>query len=613
MNPNDPKSGSAASKPLPRPAPKPASPSPSAATAQHDTTPSSPSSVANRALAMQRTQHGPGPLAAGLASSPAAGSPHAASPMASTEVASGVLQSAPVSEQPPPLPDMPKSVKSVPPPSAPIDPYVGTTFDGRYKIESVLGEGGMGIVYLARHKVIDKKVAIKVLRADMAREKEITDRFLQEAKAASSIGNPHIIDISDFGHLPDGSTYFVMEWLDGKPLSKALEETKPLPVARLANVARQIAEALASAHQRSIVHRDLKPDNIFLIKRGSEPDFVKILDFGIAKVSSGTSKLTRAGSVFGTPHYMSPEQAAGSTVDSRTDIYALGVILYEMASGRVPFDADNFMGILTQHMYKAPVPIRALVPAHDVPPGLEAIILKALSKKPEQRYQTMEELSQDIDKLVRGAIPDAVPDMISRSGGFNVPADFFTERGMPAPVPATPAGHTSRRRWGVYAGVAGVTAAIMIVVGIFAKSSSSTAESARKATLAPTAVAEPKAPEPPPAATPAPAAVEIKHVLFASEPLDSHVFQNGQDLGAPPLTVDVPSGQKVQVEVRREGFKNQTLTLDGTQLKMKVKLEKVAAASRPTAPKRPAEAAPRPASPSSTGIGGGEIVNPWAK
>src|SRR5262245_59584194 len=162
--------------------------------------------------------------------------------------------------------------KSVPPPPAPPDPYVGTTIDGRYRVESVLGEGGMGVVYLARHKVIDKKVAIKVLRADMAREKEITDRFLQEAKAASSIGNPHIIDISDFGHLPDGSTYFVMEWLDGKPLSKALEETKPLPVARLANIARQIAEALASAHQRSIVHRDLKPDNIFLIKRGAEQD-----------------------------------------------------------------------------------------------------------------------------------------------------------------------------------------------------------------------------------------------------------------------------------------------------------------------------------------------------
>jgi serine/threonine protein kinase len=515
------------------------------------------------------------------------------------------------------LPAIPNQAKSVPPPSAPVDPYVGTTIDGRYRMESVLGEGGMGVVYLARHKVIDKKVAIKVLRADMAREKEITDRFLQEAKAASSIGNPHIIDISDFGQLPDGSTYFVMEWLDGKPLSRAVEETRPVPVVRLVHVAHQIADGLSAAHQRGIVHRDLKPDNIFLIRRGAEADFVKILDFGIAKVSSGTSKLTRAGSVFGTPHYMSPEQAAGAPVDSRTDIYALGVILYEMASGRVPFDADNFMGILTQHMYKAPVPIRALVPPQDVPPGLEAIILKALSKKPEQRYQTMEELSQDLDKLTRGMIPDAVPEMMSRSGGFNVPADFFKERGMPAPVPATPKGGGLRKPWGVYAGVAGVIAAVAIVVGIFAKSSSSTASSNL---VTPAAAPATTPTTPPPTAAPTvapPPAPEPKHVLFASEPLDSHVFQNGQDLGAPPITIDVPAGQKVTVEVRRDGYKTQLVTLDGSEKKVKTNLVKlpVATGGKRPGPARPpaGEPATKPPQPPPPSLGGGEIVNPWAK
>jgi serine/threonine protein kinase len=508
---------------------------------------------------------------------------------------------------------------TIPPPPAPIDPYVGTTIDGRYRVESVLGEGGMGVVYLARHKVIDKKVAIKVLRAEMAREKEVTERFLQEAKSASSIGNPHIIDISDFGELPDGSTYFVMEHLDGIPLSRAVEQGRPVPLNRLINIAHQITDALAAAHQRGIVHRDLKPDNIYLIKRGAQPDFVKILDFGIAKVSTGTSsKLTRAGSVFGTPHYMSPEQAAGAPVDSRTDIYALGVILYEMASGRVPFDADNFMGILTQHMYKAPVPIRALVPPQDVAPGLEAVILKALSKKPEQRYQTMEEFGVDLERLTRGQIPDAVPEMMSRSGGFNVPADFFSERGMPAPVPATPL-QRPRARWGVIAGVAGIMAAISIVVAIFANSSSSTAS-------APTSVAAPPAtalispprvatalPTATPAPTLAPSAPESNQVLFGIEPIDAHVFIGSQDLGSPPLTVDVPAGQKVIVDVRREGFRTQQLTLDGSEKKIKLRMVR-----NPTG--RPAAAAPKPAAaetaaakPAPPSLGGGEIVNPWAK
>jgi serine/threonine-protein kinase len=498
------------------------------------------------------------------------------------------------------------------------DPYMGATIDGRYKVEAQLGEGGMGVVYRCTHTIIGKKVAMKVLRSDLARDAEVTERFLNEAKAASAIGNAHIIDISDFGQFADGATYFVMEYLAGSPLSKALEGGAAVPLPRLIHIARQLAEGLAAAHEAGIVHRDLKPDNIYLIPRGAEKDFVKILDFGIAKVSTtGEGKLTRAGAVFGTPHYMSPEQAAGAPVDHRGDIYSLGVILYEMASGRVPFDADNFMGILTQHMYKAPVPMRALVPAPaDVPPGLEAIVLKCLSKRAEDRYPTMHELIADLDMLQAGHVPSAVNEMMARSNGFNVPADYFNKGQMPAPMPATPESPPRKKsHWPLTAGIAGVVAAVGLVVAIFAKSNKSDASlapSAETAARAPTAAAPPTpAPTEAPKAAPA---VPSKEVVVAVDPLDAHVFRGNIDLGMSPVRLDVPVGQKVQLEVRFAGYKSQALSLDGSEGRKTVVLEPVAKAAtyRPPAEAKggAAPAATPPAKKKST-LGGGEIVNPW--
>lgn len=502
------------------------------------------------------------------------------------------------------------------------DPYLGATIDGRYKVEALLGEGGMGVVYRCVHTIIGKKVAMKVLRSDLARDAEVTERFLNEAKAASSIGNAHIIDISDFGQFPDGAAYFVMEFLNGQPMSKLVEGSQPLAVQRILHLARQIAEGLSAAHAANIVHRDLKPDNIFLVDRGGQRDFVKILDFGIAKVSSSAegSKLTRAGAVFGTPHYMSPEQAAGQPVDHRGDIYSFGVILYELASGRLPFDADNFMGILTQHMYKAPVPIRALVPVpQDVPPGLEAIILKCLSKRPEHRYQSMQELILEFDKLAAGGVPDAVPEMMSRSGGFNVPVDYFMKGQMPQPVPATPSQspRAHRSRWPLYAGVAGVLAAIGIVVGIFAKSQSSAALQTAQATLAaegsPSKAVDPNAAAVVAAkATPSAPAVSSKQVLLAAVPIDAHVFRDTEDLGQSPVMVAVEDGHSVELEIRRDGYKTDKVTLDGSSTREVVKLDKLArvgATYRPVASKKPEPSAPTKKPKSA--IGGSEIVNPW--
>jgi eukaryotic-like serine/threonine-protein kinase len=489
------------------------------------------------------------------------------------------------------------------------DPYLGCIIDARYSVEAVLGEGGMGVVYRCRHRVIGKKVAMKVLRADLARDQEVTERFLNEAKAASAIGNAHIIDISDFGQLPDGSTYFVMEFLDGIPLSQVVEGGESVPVTRILDIARQLAEGLAAAHRANIVHRDLKPDNIYLVERGASKDFVKILDFGIAKVSTAEGKLTRAGQVFGTPHYMSPEQAAGAPVDHRGDIYSLGVILYELASGKVPFDADNFMGILTQHMYKAPVPIRALVPQpQDVPPGLEAIVLKCLSKRPEQRYQSMDEVIGDIDKLKDGLIPDAVPEMMQRSGGFNVPADYFKPGGkMPAPVPATPFGMPrTRSRLPLYAGMAGVATAVGIVVAIFAKSASS-----------------PAAPEPAPVVMPAPKATSepliqpaVTQIVVAVEPLDAHVFDGDQDLGKSPVLLELELDATRTLEIRRDGYKSQTITIDASESRRSIKLEELKAArpgsGRPPST-RPVPVPEKPKTKLKGQLGSGDIVNPWGE
>jgi serine/threonine-protein kinase len=461
-----------------------------------------------------------------------------------------------------------------------VDAFVGKTIDGRYIVERVLGEGGMGVVYAARHKVISKKVAIKVLRGEMAADREANDRFLQEARAASAIGNPHIVDISDFGELSDGSTYFVMEFLAGKSLSALVTEAKgPMPVPRLCYIAKQIAQGLAAAHAANIVHRDLKPDNVMLINHGSEKDFVKILDFGIAKVGSGTKRMTRAGSVFGTPHYMSPEQAAGTPVDHRTDIYALGVMLYEMASGKVPFDADNFMGILTQHMYKAPVPIRALVPEVDVPAGLDAIVLKCLTKKPDGRYANMEELSTDLEKLERGLMPDAVQEMMARSGAFMVPSDYFRSSLMPAPVPAEPT--LPRRRWPLYA-VIGAVGTLVGIIGVIvvAKTAGGTAHALPSATAARAASSEvapaTALPSATPVASPAPAPVPapvLREVLVSVVPSDAMIARDGQDLGVAPVILHLVPGEVATLTVTHKGYKAKVVSVDASGPRQNLTLE----------------------------------------
>jgi serine/threonine protein kinase len=280
------------------------------------------------------------------------------------------------------------------------DPLIGQVVDGRYEVTAVIGEGGMGTVYEVRHATLGRRFALKVLRRDIA-DAEHTARFIQEAKAAAAIGHPNIVAVSDFGELAVGGTgpgakhappvpYFVMEYLSGISLAQLLRAEKTIDPARAAELVLQCASGLAAAHAAGVIHRDLKPDNVFLIRNGDR-EFVKLLDFGVAKMA-GAGRLTRAGMVFGTPHYMSPEQAAGQSVDHRADVYALGVILYECLTSKVPFEADTYMGVLTKHMFATPEPIDRAAPDASRLGPFGAITMRCLSKAPGDRYASMAEL-----------------------------------------------------------------------------------------------------------------------------------------------------------------------------------------------------------------------------
>jgi hypothetical protein len=286
------------------------------------------------------------------------------------------------------------------------DPLMGAVIDQRYRVLRVLGEGGMGIVYEVEHVTLQRHFALKALRRDLGRMEDLSARFIQEAKAAAAVTHPNIVQIADFGHLPMGEAYFVMELLDGVPLSNVLREYGRIPPQRTIPVVRQVGEALGAAHAVGVIHRDLKPDNIQVCESVGGRQVVKVLDFGLAKVA-GASKLTRAGVVFGTPHYMSPEQAAGDPLDHRSDIYSLGVVMYEMLSGRVPFESDTFMGVLTKHMYALPKPLSEVMETSVDMGGLDDIVLRCLQKKPEGRFATMGDLLNALDRSTGRVVSDA--------------------------------------------------------------------------------------------------------------------------------------------------------------------------------------------------------------
>ena len=328
----------------------------------------------------------------------------------------------------------PKPGVTVRPPAAAKKGLIGSVISERYKIEKLLGEGGMGAVYQVEHVLMRKRMAIKVLHPEMTRLPEVVARFEREAMAAAHIEHPNVVTATDFGKLEDGSFFLALEFVEGQSLREVIAKGR-LELGRALHIARQIASALSRAHQLKIVHRDLKPENVMLVERDGDPDFVKVLDFGIAKVqigeltagdvekntNAGPSQpvLTQAGMVYGTPEYMAPEQALGQPVDARADMYALGIIMYEMLCGRRPFDAESKVALLGMQVTQPMPPMKTKAPDADIPPAVEELVRRLLAKEANDRLGDARELIEQIGMVMRELVNSGSIDIAyaSQPGG----------------------------------------------------------------------------------------------------------------------------------------------------------------------------------------------------
>jgi serine/threonine-protein kinase len=466
---------------------------------------------------------------------------------------------------------------------APVrDDLIGQVIGDRFQVVSRLGQGGMGTVYEAQHRYIAKRVALKLLRAEITEKPEALARFQREALAASTIGHENIVTIDDFGRLPDGQVYLTMEYLDGQPLNRVLAGGQ-LPVDHVLEVAIQTCHGLAAAHAKGIIHRDMKPENIFLVDEGRK---VKILDFGIAKVSrtDNNTNLTKTGAIFGTPNYMAPEQALGKAVDHRADLYAMGVILYEMLTGHVPFRSDSFLAILTQHVTKEPEPPTQAAPKRGITPELEALVLRAMAKNPDDRFADMGEMVAALLEVRRQVVGDRPLASHLRLSKILPPtSEAPTTNELPPPimvpeqadqgkVTATAgelveAVKPPRKRTGMVIGLA--AAALLLVggtvLGVMYLGPGATGEredtpvKAAATVDGPPAAVQPAPPgepaEPGPEPVPEPEAKPGKsHLVLKSRPEGATILVDGKKVGMTPDVLELSTGVKAWIVVTKPGY-----------------------------------------------------------
>ena len=464
-----------------------------------------------------------------------------------------------------------------------FDPRIGTLLGEHYRILERLGAGGMGTVYLVVHVHLKKKFAAKILNPDTAKRPDALARFQQEAVSASKLDHENIVDIVNFGVSDDGTLYLVMEFLKGETLNQILARGA-LSVPDTVRVAVPVCRALAAAHGAGIVHRDLKPENVFVTRRSGARHVVKILDFGVSKIKEGAlaeRRLTQTGDVLGSPLYMSPESSRGDAdVDGRADIYAVGVMLFEMLTGRVPFTADNYLQVLYKHIQEPPPAPRSLRP--ELPPALDEVVLRALAKDPAARYQRMEDLEAALIAAAPGVdlsapISQAVspvstsidtPIVPGSSSGAHAPA------ATPIAVPAelSPAHLPARRRRSLRAiGIGFVGTVALLAVGAFYFLSAPAKVTpvnyaARGAGPLPAPEPDPSPPQnpnPPPNSNPTPTSspppAEPALLSVESDPAGAEVTLDGRALGQTPLGLHIDAdGREHTLKLELAGFRAET-------------------------------------------------------
>ncbi len=357
------------------------------------------------------------------------------------------------------------------------DQYIGKRIADQFTIVERIGSGGMGAVYKAEQPEMNRHVAVKILHSKYRQREDLVARFRREARAMSQLSHPNTARVFLFGQLDDGACYFVMEHLVGRNLAQVVRAEGPMALDRATRIMVQVCGALEEAHRSGIIHRDLKPENVFLTQQGGIVDFPKVLDFGLAKVTEkqmrpGSLMLTREGMVFGTPEFMSPEQARGKPLDARSDIYSLGIILYELLTGRLPFDAKNSIEYIQLHVNSAPIPLSSRVPGLSFPPAVDAVIARALAKNPDDRFPSAQAFGEALEAAARGIPMAAAPQPnYAAHGGYPAQQAAYGQPNQAQPVGAHPqqaAPYPAQQPMiaGVPGGVLGISRSAWVVLGI---------------------------------------------------------------------------------------------------------------------------------------------------